>query len=379
MNSARARYGFVMLALIVIVSASSQIFGSNDGNGKPDTLGFYAVRNLVSDGFVTAEHTDSSLINPWGVAFNPNGFVWVADNGAGVSTLYDGNGVKNSLVVTIPTRLGGTPPGVPTGIVFSSGADFVVKVGNVSGPSRFIFSTEDGTISGWAPNVDGTHAIRVVDNSPAGAIYKGLAFAANGIGHFIYATDFHNNRIDIFDQNFQQVSSAGRFIDPKIPHGYAPFGIQNILGNLYVTYAKQDDDAEDDVAGQGFGFVDVYNADGGLIRRFATAGRLNAPWGIALAPADFGKFSNTLLVGNFGDGRINAFDLDSGVPRGTLRMPGGKPVSIDGLWGMQFGNGLLNQPVNTLFFAAGVGDEKHGLYGRVDAAPGNGSEKDDDD
>jgi uncharacterized protein (TIGR03118 family) len=379
MNSVRARYGFVMLALIVIAAASSQISGSNDHNGKPERLAFYAVRNLVSDGFVPAEHTDASLINPWGVAFNPNGFVWVADNGAGVSTLYDGNGVKNSLVVAIPTRAGGNPPGVPTGIVFSSGNDFPVRVGNVSGPSRFIFSTEDGTISGWAPNVDATHAIRVVDNSPAGAIYKGLAFAANGIGHFIYATDFHNNRIDIFDANFQQVSSTGRFVDPKMPRGYAPFGIQNILGNLYVTYAKQDGDAEDDVAGAGFGLVDVFNADGGLIQRFASAGHLNAPWGVALAPADFGRFSNALLIGNFGDGRINAFDLASGNFLGALRAPGGKPLSLDGLWGIQFGNGLLNQPVNTLFFAAGVGDEEHGLYGRIDAAPGLGSEKDDDE
>lgn len=382
MNSVRARYSFVLLALVAIMSASSRISGWNDGNGngKPTGRpGFYAVHNLVSDGFVPADHTDASLVNPWGVAFNPNGFVWVADNGSGVSTLYDGNGVKNSLVVTIPTHAGGNPPGVPTGIVFSSGADFVVKVGTVSGPSRFIFSTEDGTISGWAPNVDPTHAIRVVDNAPSGAIYKGLAFAANGIGHFVYATDFHNNRIDIFDANFQQVSSAGRFVDSKIPRGYAPFGIQNILGNLYVTYAKQDKDAEDDVTGPGFGFVDVFNADGVLIRRVASAGHLNAPWGLALAPADFGKFSGALLVGNFGDGRINAFDLASGDFLGALRAPGGKPISIDGLWGIQFGNGLLNQPVNTLFFAAGVGDEEHGLYGRIDTAAGLGSEKDEDE
>jgi len=380
MTSSRARYAFVLFALAAIVTATSRIAGSDDGHGKPPAQpASYAVRNLVSDGFVTAEHTDPDLRNAWGVAFNPNGFVWVADNHSGVSTLYDGNGVKNSLIVAIPTHAGGTPPGSPTGIVFSSGADFVVKVGALSGPSRFIFATEDGTISGWAPNVDGTHAIRVIDNFPSGAIYKGLAFAANGIGHFIYATDFHNNKIDIFDSNFQQVSSAGRFVDAKIPHGYAPFGIQNILGNLYVTYAKQDPDAEDDVAGPGFGFVDVFDANGTLIRRFATRGQLNAPWGLALAPADFGRFSNALLIGNFGDGRINAYDLASGERLGSLRMPDGKSVSIEGLWGMQFGNGLMNQPVNTLFFAAGPGDEEHGLYGRIDPAPGFGSDKDDDD
>ena len=167
MTSARTRYAFVLVALVAVVTATSRIAGSNDGNGKPtEQPAFYAVRNLVSDGFVPAEHTDSQLLNAWGVAFNPNGFVWVADNHSGVSTLYDGSGVKNSLVVAIPTHAGGTPPGSPTGIVFSSGADFVVKVGTLSGPSRFIFATEDGTISGWAPNVDGTHAIRVIDNFP---------------------------------------------------------------------------------------------------------------------------------------------------------------------------------------------------------------------
>jgi uncharacterized protein (TIGR03118 family) len=380
MNSVRARYGFVCLALVAIASATSaSIAGSGDGHGKSPQGGFYAVLNLVSDGFVPAAHNDPDLRNAWGVAFNPNGFVWVADNKTGVSTLYDGNGVKNSLIVAIPTHAGGAPPGSPTGIVFSSGADFVVRVGTVSGPARFIFATEDGTISGWAPNVDATHAIRVIDNFPSGAIYKGLAFAANGIGHFLYATDFHNNKIDVFDSNFHQIDSTGLFVDTKIPHGYAPFGIQNILGNLYVTYAKQDEDAEDDVAGQGFGFVDVFDANGQLIRRFATRGRLNSPWGLALAPADFGRFSNAVLVGNFGDGRINAFDLSTGAPLGRLRMPGGKPIEIEGLWGIQFGNGLLNQPVNTLFFAAGPGDEEHGLYGRIDPAPGNGSEKDGED
>ena len=376
MNSVRARSTIVLLALVAVVTATSRVAGRDDDQGNAsDRSGFYAVRNLVSDGFVKAEHLDTDLVNAWGVAFNPNGFVWVADNHTGVATLYDGNGVKNSLVVTIPTHEGGNPPASPTGIVFSSGADFVVKVGNVSGPSRFIFATEDGTISGWAPNVDPTHAIRVADNSASGAIYKGLAFAANGIGHFIYATDFHNNRIDIFDQNFQPVSSAGRFVDSKIPRGYAPFGIQNILGNLYVTYAKQDRDAEDDVAGDGFGFVNVFNADGELIRRFAARGRLNSPWGLALAPVDFGRFSNALLVGNFGDGRINAFDPASGQWLGALRMANGKLVEIDGLWGLQFGNGLMNQPVNTLFFAAGPGDEEHGLYGRIDVAPGKAQGK----
>jgi uncharacterized protein (TIGR03118 family) len=311
---------------------------------------------------------DAQLVNPWGIVFNPNGFVWVADNGSGVSTLYDGNGVKNALVVTIPTPPGGTPPSAPTGIVFSSGSDFVVTAGAVSGPSRFIFASEEGTISGWAPNVDMTHAILAADRSGVGAIYKGLALAGNGSGHFLYATDFHNNRIDVFDSGFHLVTAPGGFTDTKIPRGYAPFGIQNILGALYVTYAKQDEDGEDDVAGPGFGFVDVFDADGNLIRRFARHGTLNAPWGLAMAPANFGRFSNALLVGNFGDGRINAFDPVSGNLRGQLRADDGHAIEIEGLWGLAFGNGLLSQPTNTLFFAAGPDDEAHGLYGRIDVA-----------
>jgi uncharacterized protein (TIGR03118 family) len=337
----------------------------------------YAVHNLVSDGGVPADHTDPDLVNPWGLVFNPTAVAWIADAETGVSTLYNGAGAKQSLVVTIPTPPSGAPPSHPTGIVFSGGADFVVAAGTLSGPSRFIFATEDGTISGWAPNVDPTHAILKVDNSAHEAIYKGLALAGNGSGHFLYATDFHHARIDVFDASFKPVSAPGGFHDARIPRGYAPFGIQNILGNLYVTYAKQDDDKEDDVAGQGFGFVDVFDANGNLIRRLVTRGVLNAPWGLALAPADFGRFSNRLLVGNFGDGRISAFDLRSGEFRGQLRSAHNRPIEIDGLWALVFGNGVAGQPTDTLFFTAGPDDEKHGLYGRIDAV-GRGDDGDDD-
>lgn len=358
----RAR-GIFLVALPIAL-----ILVQGDGLQAQQPSGFYSVRNLVSDGFVAAAHTDPDLVNPWGIVFNPNGFVWVADNETGASTLYDGNGVKQSLVVTIPTAPGGDPPASPTGIVFSSGSDFVVRSGTLAGPSRFIFATEDGTISGWAPNVDATHAILAVDNSASGAIYKGLALAANGSGHFLYAADFHHNRVDVFDESFHPVQLAGRFLDPALPSRFAPFGIQNILGNLYVTYAKQDEEAEDDVTGPGLGFVDVFDANGRLLHRFASRGPLNAPWGVALAPADFGRFRNRLLVGNFGDGRISAFDLRTGEFRGTLRKPNGHPIEIEGLWGIAFGNGLMNQPTRTLFFAAGPEDEEHGLYGRIDVA-----------
>jgi uncharacterized protein (TIGR03118 family) len=327
--------------------------------------GSYAIHNLVSDGFVHADHTDAELVNPWGIAFNPNAVVWIADNGKGVSTFYDGMGVKKGMV-TIPPPPSGAPPSKPTGIVFSGGPDFVVASGSHSGPSRFIFSTEDGTISAWSPDADPSRAILEVKNSGTGAIYKGLALAANGAGHFIYATDFHNNRIDVFDASFHPASLPGFFTDPNLPRGYAPFGIQNVLGDLYVTYAKQDADAEDDVPGDGRGFVDVFNANGRLVRRFASRGALNAPWGIALAPADFGRFSNTLLVGNFGNGRITAFDLATGEFRGQLHKANGHMLILDGLWGLAFGNGLLGQPTSSLFFTAGPDDEKHGVYGRID-------------
>jgi uncharacterized protein (TIGR03118 family) len=336
----------------------------------------YAVTPLVSDGAVAAAFNDASLKNPWGVAFNPNGFVWVANNGAANSTLYDGTGKPQSLVVAVPGAAGA--PGKPTGIVFSGSANFVVSKNGVSGPSRFIFASEDGVISGWAPNVDGTHALLAADNSAEHSAYKGLALAANGQGNFLFATDFHNARVDVFDAAFHRVHWAGAFLDPKLPAGYAPFGIQNLQGNLYVSYARQDVDARDEVAGRGLGLVNVFDASGKLIRRVANGGRLNAPWGLAMAPADFGRFSNALLVGNFGDGRISAYDARSGEFLGQLRGPDGRRLAISGLWGLAFGNGLSSQPTGTLFFAAGTNDEANGTYGRIDPAAGMGGRDDDD-
>jgi uncharacterized protein (TIGR03118 family) len=320
----------------------------------------YQVRNLVADEPGAAEHTDPNLVNGWGVAFNPFGVVWVADNGTGVASLYDGAGNPQSLVVSIPG-------GRPTGIVFNGSNDFVVTKGGVSGPARFIFATEAGIIAAWAPNVDPTHAITVVDNSESGAIYKGLALGGDGTRFLIYATDFHNGKIDVFDKAFSPVSLPGGFAD-SIPDTFAPFGIQNLGGSIYVTYAKQDKDRKDELHGRGEGTVDVFTAGGNLIRRIAKGGPLNAPWGLAIAPADFGGFSNTLLIGNFGDGTINVFDLSRGRFVGQLSTAD-RPITIPGLWGLAFGNGLLGQPTNVLFFAAGPDDETHGLYGRIDALP----------
>jgi len=334
----------------------------------------YQQRNLVSDGSLPAEHTDGNLVNPWGIVFNPNGPVWVADNGTGVSTLYDGQGVPQPLVVIIPTPPDSTEPGDPTGIVFNGSMDFVVSQGGASGPAAFLFASENGTIAGWSSMVDRTHAILAVDNSPTGAIYKGLALAANGTANFLYATGFHHNKIDVFDAQFHPATLAGTFTDPDLPVGFAPFGIHNLNGDLCVTYARQDDDKKDDVPGKGLGVVDLFDANGRLIRRFASGGTLNAPWGLALAPADFGRFSNRLLVGNFGDGRINAFDLATGRFLGRLRGPDGRLLTIDGLWGISFGNGVAQQPTNAIFFAAGPKEETQGIYGRIEPTPGEGSD-----
>jgi uncharacterized protein (TIGR03118 family) len=328
--------------------------------------GRYTQRNLVSDGFIPAEHVDPQLINPWGIAFNPFGFVWVSDADAMVSTLYDGDGNKQSLVVQIPSPTASTG-GEPTGIVYNGSSGFVVTQNAVSGPSRFLFATEQGVIAGWAPNVDSTHAIRAINRSSLSANYKGLALSGGGNGQLLYAADFYNARIDVFDSNFQPVSlPAGAFVDPMIPSGYAPFGLQAIGGDIWVTYAKQDATRTEDVTGPGLGFVNVFNPNGKMLRRFASHGNLNAPWGLALAPMGFGGSRSTMLIGNFGDGRINSFDSRTGQFIGPLRGSNFEPIEIEGLWGLAFGNGFVHQPVDTLFFTAGPDDEEHGLYGRLD-------------
>lgn len=354
---------------LVVALAASFIPGVSSAENSSREPNAYQQRNLVSDGAIPADHTDPNLVNPWGIAFTPFSFAWVADNATGKSTIYDGNGVPQPLVVTIPPASDTSGPSNPTGIVFNGSGDFVVHQGSASGPARFIFATESGTLAAWSPDVDATNALLVMDNTASGAVYKGLAMAGNGTGLFLYATDFHNARIDVFDSDFQPTHLSGSFQDPAIPRGFAPFGIQNIQGNLYVTYAKQDADRHDDVPGRGFGFVNVFDADGHLLKRLISRGRLNAPWGLALAPAGFGRFSNRLLVGNFGNGLINAYDVATGEWVGQLHRPGGRALRIDGLWGLSFGNGVEHQHTHTLFFTAGPSDETHGLYGRIDAAP----------
>jgi len=346
----------LMLALAMVLLPLSAVHGASKT---------YLQHNLVSNGTLEADHIDPQLVNAWGIAFNPNAFVWVADNRIGVATLYDGSGVKQPLVVTIPSPVGGGAS-TPTGIVYNGTPDFTVTRGETSGTAIFIFATEDGTISAWVPSVDPTNAIRVVSNSSSGTVYKGLVLAANGTGNFLYATDFHNGKIDVFDRDFKFVVTSGTFKDPDVPDGYAPFGIRNLDGNLYVTYAMQDEARHDDVPGKGHGYVRIFDTDGNLIRRIASPGKLNSPWGVAIAPADFGTFSNRLLVGNSGDGTINAFDVASGKPLGQLRNHVGGVIKIEGLRGLSFGNGVENQPTNVLFFTAGPDNENSGLYGFIE-------------
>jgi uncharacterized protein (TIGR03118 family) len=370
MNAQRSGSSGMVVGLATALAMSIAMAAAPAARADPE--GRYQQQNLVSDGFVAADHIDPKLVNPWGIAFNPFGFVWIADNGSGVSTLYDGAGVPQSLIVTIPAAAG-ADGGNPTGIVFNGSPGFVVTEGGRSGPAAFIFATEDGVIAGWNPVVNRTRAVLVADNSASGALYKGLALSAGGSGSLLYATDFHNNKIDVWGSNFLPAAlPAGAFTDPSIPHGFAPFGIQAINGNLYVTYAKQDADRHDDVKGKGLGYVNVFDPNGKLLDRVVSKGKLNAPWGLALAPAGFGAFSNSLLVGNFGDGNINAYDIGTGEFLGQLKGRDGHPLAIDGLWGLAFGNGFQGQPVNTLFFTAGPGDEAHGLYGRIDVSPAEG-------
>ncbi len=349
-----------------------------DSGGAQATTTFINQTNLVSDlSTVGAAHVDPNLVNSWGLVHGPTSPWWIADNGTGLSTLYDSSGNPQSLVVTIPppsTDPSGTA--TPDGIVFNSTSDFVVAHGNTS-PALFIFATEDGTISAWNGSA-GKNAVLEVDNTntdqTTSPVYKGLALGNTGSANFLYATNFRDGTIDVFDKNFNKVTLGqngfGTFTDPNLPAGYAPFGIQNINGKLYVSYALQDSAKHDDVAGAGHGFIDVYSANGTLEQRLISQGALNSPWGMVLAPSNFGAFSGDLLVGNFGDGTINAFNPKTGASLGPLVNATNTPISINGLWGIAFGNNAAAGSVNTLFFAAGLNDEADGLFGSLTAVVG---------
>lgn len=324
-------------------------------------------RNLVAHQAGLADFTDPNLVNPWGVAFNPTGFVWVSNRGTATSTLYNGLGQPQTLVVDIPTS-SSLKGGPATGIVFYGGPGFTVTDGaGASGASRFIFAGADGVISGWAPGVPAPapsrQAFKGADRSASGASYLGLAQA----GDRLYAADFKNGRIDSFDSAFAPLALS--FADDQLPADYAPSNIQALGGKLYVTYAQRDA-AGNEVAGTGLGRVNVFTTDGQLEQRLLSGGGLNAPWGLAIAPAGFGALAGSLLVGNAGDGLIHAFNPITGAPPTVLTDAAGNPIRIAGLRGLAFGNGVQQQPLTTLFFAAG--DDDSGVYGRIDAIPAPG-------
>jgi uncharacterized protein (TIGR03118 family) len=341
-----------LLAVLATAAVAAVVGGAAvAGNGNSNS---YTVHPLVTDA------TDPALVNAWGLVAGPTSPWWVADNGTGLSTLYDGSGAKIPLNVATATAN-------PTGTVFNlAGAGFVVSKGSTSGSSIFLFDGEDGIISGWNPGVDRSAA--QVGVSDPDAVYKGLAYAVTPTGARLYAADFHGGTVDVLDSSWAAVATAGGFVDPSLPAGYAPFGIQAIGGRIFVAFAKQDAAAHDDVAGAGFGFVDAFDTEGRLLARVARRGPLNAPWGLALAPASFGRFGGDLLVGNFGDGTINAYrELEDGrfEHRGRLRTGDESPVRIDGLWALEFGLSPRSGGTDTLFFTAGPGNEQHGLFGSI--------------
>jgi uncharacterized protein (TIGR03118 family) len=341
-------------ALLLVGLALTQARASPDG---------YAVRPLVADEPGRAVHHDGALVNAWGIAASSTGPWWTSNEAKSSSTLYAGDGRKQLLTVMVD--------GGPTGVVFYGGKRFPVKAGGVSDPARFIYACEDGMLRAWTPTVPtgwSTEAEVVVDEAAEAAVFRGIALAAGRV----YATDFHNGQVDVYDGAWRRIRHPGAFVDRRIPDWYAPFGIQAVGGHLFVTFVfRAPVNGNDAPTG---GYVDEFDLDGRLLARVAHMGALNAPWGLAPAPRGFGPFGGDLLVGNFGDGRINAYRRTEGGWRhdGVLRDGHGKPIVLNGLWGIAFGNGGLAGPRNTLFFASGPHDWRgetelgvHGLLGSI--------------
>ncbi len=361
MGRVSAFAGWRKSGLLVFALATVAVLAASPAAAQnPKT---YVITPLVTNIGPPGPGVDARLVNAWGLVSGQGTPWWVSDNGADFSTLYRADGTKVNLNVTVG--------GGPTGILFNpSSTSFPVGTGSNPG-ARFIFATESGTIAGWRPAL-GTASQVAVDSSATGAVYKGLAIATTATGPQLYATDFHNARVDVFDQTWAAVQTTGGFVDSGIPAGYAPFGIQTNDSRIFVTFAKQQPGSNDELHGQGLGFVDVFDPDGNLLARVAQHGQLNAPWGLAMAPATFGAFGGDLLVGNFGDGHVSAFQEQ---PDGTwelvglLRTPDGKKLAIDGLWALEFGHGTpANGPLDTLFFTAGPNDESDGLFGTITVA-----------
>jgi uncharacterized protein (TIGR03118 family) len=378
-------------AVVIAVALTGATAVRADDDGFKIQRNTYVVNKLVSDQNGVANFQDPVLRNSWGVAFTPGASpFWIADNASGCATLYDGTGVKVALQVPIPLPDNSVPstacqpaasaqtnpqpptPAAPTGLVWNPTTTFLVP--GTSTAASFIFATEDGTISAWANGATPTNqAVIAFDNSASGAVYKGLVFGTNSNGVFLFATNFHAGTVDVFkpadntsNGQYIETTTTGGFKDSNIPVGFAPFGIENINGDLFVSYAKQNAEMHDDVAGPGNGFVDVFDTNGNLLRRFASRGPLNSPWGMTRASFAFGRFSGLILVGNFGNGKINVFS-SQGQFIDELDRPNGKPLVIDGLWKLILGGGR-NSSSDTLYFTAGPNDETNGLFGTITPA-----------
>jgi uncharacterized protein (TIGR03118 family) len=370
-KSLRGWWGAFTLAIVVCAG------------GKFAVAQAYQQANLVSDiqGLAqnpTSGQPDMQLVNPWGLVSTPTSPWWIADNNAGVSTLYNGQGVKEGLVVNIPSPAPGVA-GTPTGVVFTGASNFTFQGDGKTTGAVFTFVTEDGTIVAWGPGINPqdlpNDAFVVVNNSSnptaaTGAVYKGATIAqlTPGGPSYLYVTNIRAGRIEVYDTSFSPVDLPGTddepaFADREVPPGFAPFNVQEVDGSLYVTYARQNAAKHDDFDAPGFGFVDKFTPAGKLLQRLERGPWLNAPWGVVLAPANFGFFSGHLLIGNAGSGQIAVYDVESGHFDGLLRDANGHALQNDRLWALQFGNGNASGPSNWLFFTAGISDETHGLFG----------------
>ena len=336
------------------------------------TANAYIQHNLVSDVAGLADVTDPNLVNPWGLSETASSPFWVSDHDTGKSTLYNGSGAITALVVTIPPGSGTHGLGTPTGQVTGNGVNWILPAPN-NKVASFIFATEDGTIAAWNGSVVANTAVTVVDNSGAGAVYKGLA-SANTPTPLLYAPNFNSGKVDVFDGSFNPTTVSGGFTDPNLPAGFAPFNIANLGGKLYVTYAKQDVLKKEDVPGAGNGFVDVFDLNGNLLQRLVSNGALNSPWGVAIAPAGWGIFGGDVLVGNFGDGKINGFDPTTGNLVGTMlngnpliAAPTPPPLVNIGLWTLQFGNGKTGGDPQTLYITSSINNNDNKTHGLLAA------------
>jgi len=340
----------------MLLAAAPLVLSAASGNA-------YLIHNLVADQYGIADFTDPNLVNPWGIITSSSSPFWVSDGGTGLSTVYSSNGTPSATKPSVPPSAKGTAPSTPTGIVNNATGGFLVQ-GKVP---NFIFVTADGTVSAWASAVSATAAQLQVDNSASGAVYFGLAISATTTSAtpMLYAANFASGNIDIFDTNFKPVVIAGAFSDPSVPAGFAPFNIQNLGGKLYVIYARQN--AAKNFAANGGGYAAIFDLNGNLLQHLVSNGPLNAPWGVAIAPATFGAFANDVLIGNFGDGTINAFDPGTGASQGALMDENGNIVSISGLWGLILGNGGSGGDANAIYFTAGTGGQRHGLLGSIQA------------